>query len=78
MLSRLLSLLEQSEGQVDLLRLSRELGADPGAVAGMLETLRRMGRLDVPAPACGVCESCSLSKQCRLPARRVRQYRRAP
>jgi hypothetical protein len=74
MLSRLIHLLEQNEGEVDLATLSRLLDAQPSAVTGMLETLKRKGRVVELGPDCGVCDSCGLNSQCVLPARRIRRY----
>ena len=74
MLSQLICLLEENEGEVDLATISRSLGAQPSAVAGMLETLIRKGRVIEVGPDCGVCDTCGLNSQCVLPARRIRRY----
>ncbi|MFN2221703.1 MAG: FeoC-like transcriptional regulator [Chloroflexota bacterium] len=74
MLSQLIQLLEENEGEVDLVAVSRRLDAQPSAVAGMLETLIRKGRVIEIKPACGVCDSCALSSHCTLPARRIKRY----
>ena len=74
MLSRLIHLLEENEGEVDLATLSRSLDAQPSAVTGMLETLIRKGRVIEVGPDCGVCDTCGLNNQCVLPARRIRRY----
>jgi hypothetical protein len=74
MLSQLIQLLEENEGEVDLVAVSRRLDAQPSAVAGMLETLIRKGRVIEIKPVCGVCDSCALSSHCTLPARRIKRY----
>lgn len=74
MLTQLLHLLEQNHGRLHLADLSRQLGAEPGAVLGMIETLVRKGRLVEAPPACGVCETCPLHSGCNLPVRRARQF----
>jgi hypothetical protein len=74
MLSRLIHLLEENEGEVDLAALSRSLDAQPSAVTGMLETLIRKGRVVEVGHDCGICDSCGLNSQCVLPARRIRRY----
>jgi hypothetical protein len=74
MLSRLLQLLEENEGEVNLTVVSRALDAQPSAVAGMLETLVRKGRVVEIRPDCGLCDACALSSQCTLPARRIKRY----
>lgn len=73
MLTQLLKLLEQNQGEVDLITLSRQLNAQPGAVAGMIETLLHKGRLVEIKPACGDCHHCPIENGCPLPARRARQ-----
>lgn len=74
MLSRLIHLLEENEGEVDLTVISRSLNAQPSAVSGMLETLVQKGRLIEIYPECGVCDSCGLSSRCILQARRIKRY----
>jgi hypothetical protein len=74
MLSQLIQLLEENEGEVDLVAVSRTLNAQPSAVAGMLETLIHKGRLVEIQPTCGLCDECSLSSHCTLPARRIKRY----
>ena len=78
MLSQLIHLIEESDGEVDLVAVSRSLNAQPSAVAGMLDTLVRKGRVVEIGPDCGVCDSCGLSSQCVLPARRIKRYQAAP
>jgi hypothetical protein len=65
-LSELLRLLEAEGGEMDLQELSRRLGAQPGAVAGMLDLLARKGRLVAAGAACGPCQGCRLAAQCTL------------
>lgn len=74
MLSQLIHLLEENEGEVDLVDVGRSLNAQPSAVAGMLETLIRKGRVVEIEPDCGVCDSCALNSHCLLPARRIKRY----
>ncbi|HEX6386554.1 MAG TPA: FeoC-like transcriptional regulator [Anaerolineae bacterium] len=74
MLTELLKLLEQSQGELDLQVLSRQLGAEPSAVAGMVEMLVRKGRLVEAGATCGFCQACTLRPNCRLPLKRARQY----
>lgn len=74
MLSQLIHLLEENEGEVDLLAVSRSMNAQPSAVTGMLETLIRKGRVVEIRPTCGVCDSCALSSHCTLPARPIKRY----
>jgi Mn-dependent DtxR family transcriptional regulator len=74
MLSHLIQLLEENDGVVDLADVSRTLDAQPSAVNGMLETLIRMGRVIEIRPECGVCDTCSQSSSCTLPARRIKRY----
>jgi hypothetical protein len=74
MLSQLIQLLEENDGEVNLADLSRRLDAQSSAVSGMMETLIRKGRVIEIRPECGVCDSCSLSDDCTLPARRIKRY----
>ena len=74
MLSRLIDLLEENKGEVELAAVSRSLDVQPSAVSGMLETLVRKGRVIEIGPACGACNTCGLSSQCVLPARRIKRY----
>ncbi|HCB50455.1 MAG TPA: hypothetical protein DEP47_13300, partial [Chloroflexi bacterium] len=53
MLTELLRILEQNQGQLDLAELSQQLNAQPSAVAGMLEMLIRKGRIDDMRANCG-------------------------
>ncbi len=75
MLSQLLQILGENEGQIDLGVVSRQLGAEPSAVAGMLETLIAKGRIVEIGADCGVCSTCSLQNQCDLPVKRARRFR---
>ena len=74
MLSQLIHLLEENEGEMDLATVSRSLDAQPSAVSGMLETLIRKGRLIEIGADCGICDTCGLNSQCALPARRIKRY----
>lgn len=75
MLTELLQLLEQNQGQLDLAQLSQQLNAQPSAVAGMLEMLIRKGRIDEMGVDCSICQTCSLRNNCDLPANRARRFR---
>lgn len=77
MLTDLIRLLEVHDGSLDLRELGRQLDAQPSAVAGMLETLIRKGRLVETGPDCGICDSCGLAAHCTLPAKRARRFRAA-
>jgi hypothetical protein len=74
MLRQLVHLLEENEGKIDLVAIGRSLDAQPSAVAGMLYTLVRKGRVVEMGPDCGVCDSCGLSNRCVLSARRIKRY----
>ncbi len=74
MLTEILRLLEQNGGELDCLQLSRQLDVQPSAVAGMIETLLRKGRLVELSPTCGPCDDCIAKTDCRLPALRARRY----
>ena len=74
MLSQLVHLIEENEGEIDLVAISRSLDAQPSAVTGMLDTLVRKGRVVEIGTDCGFCDSCGLSNQCVLPARRIKRY----
>jgi len=74
MLSQLIHLLEENQGQIDLVAIGRSLDAQPSAVAGMLNMLVRKGRVVEIGPDCGACDSCGLSNRCTLPARRIKRY----
>lgn len=75
MLTELLRLLEQNQGQLDLAELSQQLNAQPSAVAGMLEMLIRKGRIDEMGGNCGTCQTCVLRNECDLPANRAKRFR---
>lgn len=75
MLTELLRLIEQNQGQLDLSELSQQLNAQPSAVAGMLEILIRKGRVDEMGADCSICQTCSLRNKCDLPANRARRFR---
>ena len=77
MLKHLTQLIEQTEGELTLAQLSRELGASPSAVAGMLEILIHKGRIIELDADCGICETCILQPNCTLAIKRARRYRAA-
>lgn len=77
MLTELLRLLDAHQGGLDLQELGRRLDAQPSAVAGMLETLIRKGRVTEIGADCGICDSCVLASRCTLPANRARRFRLA-
>lgn len=78
MLTELLRLMDQNQGQLDLGKLSRELGAHPTAVAGMIDTLVRKGRLREMLPVCGSCDVCGVKNSCGLPSNSARKFQMAP
>ena len=75
MLSKLLDLLEENQGEMDLHFLSRQLDAQPSAVAGMFQLLIQKGRVVEIGPDCGPCSTCKLDSQCTLSVRRSKRYR---
>jgi hypothetical protein len=75
MLSELLRLLRQNRNQFDIKELGRQLDVQPSAVAGMLETLISIGRIEEIGSDCGVCEACSIHSQCSLPVKGAKQYK---
>jgi hypothetical protein len=74
MLSKLLDLLEENQGEMDLDSLSRQLDAQPSAVAGMFQLLIQKGRVVEIGPDCGPCNTCKLDSQCTLSVRRSKRY----
>jgi hypothetical protein len=75
MISKLLQLLEENQGEMDLYSLGRQLGAQPSAVEGMFQVLMHKGRVIEIGSDCGTCSSCNLNNQCQLPIRRIKRYR---
>ncbi len=75
MLTELLNLLEENDGELDLQALSRHLGAQPSAVAGMIDLLIQKGRVEEVGADCGICDTCGLRENCTLPVNRARRYR---
>ena len=75
MLSELLHLLEQSQTEYNLQELGYKLGAQPSAVAGMLEMLVYKGRVVELGTDCGVCDSCGLKGHCEIDVRRAKRYK---
>jgi hypothetical protein len=76
MLTTLLRLLEESPDRFDLAQISRELGSQPSAVAGMIDTLVKMGRLEEINMECGSCSDCGMSDDCALSTVPIRHIRR--
>ncbi len=74
MVFELIALLEKNQGKLDLAEISRELNAQPSAVAGMIEMLVRKGRIAEIRPMCGSCDKCGLNNQCTIPTKRTKQY----
>jgi len=78
MLTILMHLLQESPDRVDLEQIGRRLGSQPTAVAGMIDTLVKMGRLEEIKLECGPCAACDKAKDCALstlPVRRLRCIR---
>ena len=66
MLTKLMALLRAEPDGLTLAEMSQALGAQPAAVAGMLNWLAHARRLHVVGPDGGYCASCSLMGDCRL------------
>ncbi len=75
MLTELLRLLEEDHAEYSLQELGRILGVQPSAVAGMLETLVRKGRVLEVGGDCGICDSCGIRGHCDIPVTRAKRYR---
>ncbi len=73
MLTELQRLIENNQGEIDLNQLSKQLGAQPSAVAGMLDFLIRKGRVQELGIDCGSCESCGFANKCTMPVTRARR-----
>lgn len=78
MLSRLLDLIEHTQGGLGLHELCRQLDAPPEAVQGMLELLIRKGRLVALGPDGGICTECATKGECNLLAWLGPRYVLAP
>jgi hypothetical protein len=66
MLTRVLTLLEQHHGGLNVQELSRRLDVQPGALEGMLELLVSKQRLvKIGAPG-QLCQRCPLNSGCGL------------
>jgi hypothetical protein len=74
MIAKIINLLETNPGEFSIHQLGKELGSDPSAVAGMLETLVHLGRVEEIGTDCGFCESCTIESDCTLPYKRARKY----
>lgn len=75
MLSELLSLLEQNQGQIHIQELSQRLDIPPSVLAGMIQLLVQKGRLVEVNLTCGLCETCALRATCDPGAVRAKNYR---
>jgi predicted transcriptional regulator len=75
MLTELLRLLEQNQAEYNLQELGRILGVQPSAVAGMLETLVRKGRVLEVGADCSICDSCGIRGHCDIPVTRAKRYK---
>lgn len=71
MLRKLERLINEQTGPINLIALADQLQAEPGAVAGMLTTLARKGRLTAVPAQCAACDTCPIQKACQLPTRRA-------
>ena len=78
MLNQLLALFAGRHRGLSIEEISRELGAQPGAVAGMLHLLVQRGRLVEIGPDGGYCAACGLESHCSLLAARGKRYVLAP
>jgi DNA-binding IclR family transcriptional regulator len=74
MLNQLLALFAGRHRGLSIEEISRELGAQPGAVAGMLDLLVRRERLVEIGPDGAYCASCGLESHCSLLAARGKRY----
>ncbi len=74
MLTEILTLLAAAPHGLSVIELSLRLGAQPSAVAGMLDTLERKGRLVRIGPDAGVCTTCGAEAQCHLLRSRGARY----
>ena len=75
MLRELERLIANQRGPINLPQLARKLDANPNAIAGMLETLARKGRLTAVPPGCAACDTCPIHNACQLPTRRGVAFR---
>jgi len=66
MLTKLLTMLNESEHPLNCRQIGLRLGVETSAAAGMVETLVQSGRLVEVGPDGGVCTECSTSRQCNL------------
>ena len=73
MLTELQRLIEQNQGEINLNQLSKQLGAQPSAVAGMLDFLIRKGRVQELGVDCRSCESCGFANECLMPVKRAKR-----
>lgn len=79
MLQHLIQILETCENGLNVAEISRELGAQPSAVFGMIQTLLHKQRLVEIGPDGKYCTACSEKGQCNLLAARGARYAlRAP
>jgi Mn-dependent DtxR family transcriptional regulator len=74
MLSKLVSLLENSEDGLSLFEISRRMNAQPSAVQSMLELLVQKGRLVEVGPDGKVCAACGVEANCQLLAVRGKRF----
>ena len=74
MLKQLLALFAGRQKALSIEEISRELGAQPSAVGGMLDLLVLRGRLIEIGPDGGHCAACGLESQCSLLAARGKRY----
>lgn len=74
MLAQLLNLLENKENGLSLSEISRAMGAQPSAVASMIEFLVQKGRLIEIGPDGKSCVACGLQSECSLLAARGKRY----
>lgn len=75
MLSQLIQILEQNQGDLDLNLVSQQIGTQPSVVAGMLQLLVQKGRIDQLGANCGPCEGCKLMNGCPGVVSGVKRYR---
>jgi len=74
MLTQLVVLLQNAPRGLSLAEISRALGAQPAAVAGMLDWLAQSGRITAVGPDGRACTACGLQGQCNLLAVHGQRY----
>lgn len=74
MICKILQILEENQGELDLYSLSLQLDAQPSAVAGIFQLLIAKGRVVEIESGCGPCDACNLNNQCPLTGKGIKRY----